>query len=80
MIDKDDRLVNMEHVIGELVHKYNVPIMSFEALTTLGKRAVTVYGLEPQAKKIPFSDLCDYITAFIQTPFGNKVLNELKNV
>jgi len=72
-----DTLVNMEHVIGQLALEYSIPILSFENLVKLGQRAVAVYGLSSQASKIPFADLCDYISAYIQTPFGLRVLKEL---
>ncbi len=78
MKSKEELLVNMEHVIGHLVSKYDVPYLSFGQLTELGVRAVRVYGLEAQAKSIPFADLCEYITAFIATPFGAATLKSLQ--
>lgn len=77
MRHKEDRYVNMTSVIGELAFDYNIPVMRFDQLVELGKRSVAVYGLEDHSKKIPFADLCEYIIAFIKTPFGEKTLLEL---
>lgn len=73
---QENRFVDMTHVIGQLAVDYGVPVMQFDQLVELGKRAVIVYGLQPQAKSIPFADLCAYIIAFINTPFGRKALQE----
>lgn len=73
----NNKYVNMYHVIGDLSLEYGVPIMSWDDLVTLGQRAVNVYGLASQARKIPFAELCEYICLFIKTPFGTKVLKEL---
>jgi hypothetical protein len=79
MKDNKEQYVNMEHVIGYLAQEYNIPILSFDSLIELGKRAVEVYRLQQHAKTIPFADLCEYITAYIQTPFGHKSLVELSS-
>ncbi len=78
MTTKDERLVNMEHVIGELAHEHGIPILTMDQLTLLGQRAVQVYGLTSQAKTILFADLCEYIKAFISTIFGLKILKEIQ--
>ncbi len=79
MKDKKDVLVNMDHVIGELAQEHGVPYLTFDQLTTLGYRAVTVYGLTEHAKTITFADLCVYICMYVKTVFGAKVLKELQN-
>jgi len=71
--------VDMQQVIGSLAIDYNIPHMEYEDLITLGVYAVRVYNLEQFAKQIPFADLCEYITGFIKTPFGNKILKQLQN-
>ena len=77
MKNNEEQYINMEHVIGYLAIEYEVPIISLDSLILLGQRTVNVYNLQKYSKKIPFGELCEYITMFIQTPFGNKMLREL---
>lgn len=67
-------LVNMDAVIGDMVHEYGVPYLKFDALVTLGERVVRVYSL---GNKVSFDTLCVYIKKYISTPFGAKLLREL---
>jgi hypothetical protein len=73
------KLVYMENVIGDLVHEHGVPVLTFDQLTTLGQRAVRVYDLVEQGKRITFSELCECICNFISTPFGARVLKKIQN-
>lgn len=77
MKPKQEQFVNMECVIGALAHEHGVPYLTFDHLTTLGQRAVSVYRLEDQATKITFAEICEYILCFIKTPWGLKELNSL---
>lgn len=76
-MNKQELYVRLEDVIGELAHEHGLPIISFDNLVELGKRVVTVYNLDHQAKKITFEVMCTYIRKFIATPFGLKMLREL---
>lgn len=71
------RFVIMEDVIGELAHEHGIPLLSFDNLVELGRKAALVYHLEEKAKKISFDMMCTYIKLYISTPFGLKVLKEL---
>lgn len=73
-------LVNMDHVIGDLVYEYGIPYLYFSDLIKLGQHTVRVYGLDKSAKRISFDVLCTYISMFIKTPFGNRVLRNLAKV
>jgi hypothetical protein len=77
MKQKEDRFVNMEHVIGQWAVDYNIPVLRFDQLVELGRRAVTVYNLHDYSKRIPFAELCEYIIKFIRTPFGENMLKNL---
>lgn len=76
-MNKYQEYVDMHAVIGTLAIELNIPVLRSEQFVELGKRAVTVYGLEAQAKKIPFADVCEYILHYIKTPFGAKTLKQL---
>lgn len=72
-----DKYVNMEQVIGNIAIEYNIPLLKFDELVYLCKKTVIVFNLDQQAKKIPFTTLCDYVKLFIQTPFGKKILEQI---
>lgn len=71
------RWVDLRDVVGERAMEYGLPLISFENLVELGKRAVQVYCLEERAKYITFGMMCEYIQAFISTPFGENTLKKL---
>ncbi len=71
------KYVLMSDVIGSLAEEYAIPILSFDNLVLLGQRTVHIYNLDHRAKTIKFAVLCEYITMFIQTPFGKRLLKEL---
>lgn len=68
--------VNMEAVIGDMVHEYGVPYLKFTDLVTLGEHTVRVYKL---GNKVSFDTMCVYIKKFIDTPFGAQLLRNLSN-
>lgn len=77
METKKNLYVNFDNVVGHLAAEYGIPFISFDNLVLLGQRAVIVYNLDSQAKRITFDTMCCYISKFISTPFGAKQLYEL---
>lgn len=75
--DINNKYIQMHQVIGDLAFDYNIPLLRFEDLVELGKRTVTVYKLDKYATKIPFADLCEYISMFVKTPFGENLVKKL---
>lgn len=74
---KPDMLVDMKDVLGDLAYEYNLPYLRFDELVLLGKCAVNVYGLEDRSKRITFAELCECISKYVESPFGNKVLRQI---
>lgn len=73
----NSKYVLMEDVIGELAHEHGIPMIKFEDLVELGRKAARVYHLEEKAKKISFDMMCTYIKMYISTPWGLKELRRL---
>lgn len=73
------RYVKLEDVIGETAYEYGWPVLEFDNIIALGKKAVQVYGLQDKYRKITFEVMCEYITKYINTAFGRRVLIELIN-
>lgn len=72
-----ERWVDLRDVVGERAMEYGLPLISFDNLVELGKRAVNVYGLDNRAKYITFDMICEHINEFINTPFGKNTLKKL---
>lgn len=71
------KYVKLEDIVGELAREYGWPLIPLDGLILLGQRAVKVYGIEERSKKITFSELCDYISDYISTPFGRHSLEDI---
>ncbi len=72
-----DKLVDLEEVVGSLALEYGTPYITFDDLIEIGKKAMRVYGLEEEGRRITFEDMCKCITDYVKTPFGMKCLKEL---
>jgi len=77
MKNKDCKFVVMQDVIGDLAHEHGIPILSFDDLVELGKKAVIVFKLEETGKRITFDAMCAAIKSYISLPFGLKELKKL---
>lgn len=74
----NDLYIDIEHALGAVAHKYN-PAHLHELIMALGKRTIQACNLTKYAKSITFTELCEYIKAFISTPFGVKALREIQS-
>jgi len=72
-----NKLVLMEDIIGHLASEHGIPLISFDDLVGLGRKASKVYHLEDKAKRITFDMMCYYIKQYISTPWGLKELRKL---
>lgn len=78
-MDKNMMWVDMQDVVGDMAQEHGIPVLQFQDLVTLGKRAVNVYGLHSEAKKISFDEMCEAIKEYISTPFGRNTLKNITN-
>lgn len=64
--------------LDTLLHEVGLPLLPFEHIVLLGKRAVAVYDLHDKACIISVAELLEYILAFIATAFGAALLKSLQ--
>lgn len=76
-MNENSTYVKLADVIGELAYRNNTYIISFDNLIKLGKMTAKVYKLEDTYKYITFDIMCEYIQAYVNTPFGAKNLKDL---
>jgi hypothetical protein len=74
---KDEKEIDMDQHVYQLLLEYGVDVPCIHNLALLGQRAVKACGKWDDSKIITFHEICECIKVFISTPFGEKILRGL---